>query len=164
MLLGMYVQNIGCQNGNLLNLSSSIVTYSQPIPIADYEYSRGKETERESEMNKLTNDDENLLKKLEKIFATLRLVRPDMSLQLAQQFILVALNEGTSLGGLAEKSGWVLATASRQLLDLGDRDRHGREGLKLVNSIRDKDNLKKNVYTLSPKGKQVINQLVDIVR
>tara|TARA_R100000742_G_C4256296_1_gene74167 strand:- start:271 stop:618 length:348 start_codon:yes stop_codon:yes gene_type:complete len=114
-------------------------------------------------MNKLQKDEEMILEKIERIFATLRLVRPDMTLQLAQQFILVALNEGTSLGELAGKSGWVLATASRQLLDLGDRDRHGREGLKLVNSVRDKDNLKKNVYTLSPKGKQVINQLVGIL-
>jgi len=114
-------------------------------------------------MKKAKIKDEEILNKVEKIFATLRLVRPDMTLQLAQQFILVALNEGTSLGELADKSGWVLATASRQLLDLGDRDRHGREGLKLVNSVRDRDNLKKNVYTLSPKGKQVINQLVGVL-
>ena len=40
-------------------------------------------------------------------------------------FLHVALNEGASLGELAEKSGMKKSTASRYLLDLSDKTRSG---------------------------------------
>ena len=75
-------------------------------------------------------------------------------------FLLVALNEGASLGELAEKAGMKTSSASRYLLDLSDKTRNGDKGYGLVRRESDPAELRRNMYSLTPKGRAMIRDLV----
>src|SRR3546814_8246995 len=72
---------------------------------------------------------------------------------LFRSFVDVALNEGKSLGELAELVGSNASTVSRHLLDLGERNRRMEPGYGLVDRRVDPMELRKNSYFLTPKGK-----------
>ncbi|BDW81108.1 hypothetical protein MACH24_05460 [Erythrobacter sp. Dej080120_24] len=90
-------------------------------------------------------------------------IDPLVPTQMVQAFLTVAANEGSSLTEIADKLGTNLSTASRQLLDLADRNRKGGEGYKLVDRQIDPKNLRINRYTLTPKGKLLLDQLIEIL-
>lgn len=75
--------------------------------------------------------------------------------------LLVALNEGKSLVELSQMSGLRQATMSRYLLDLSDKLRDGSSGFKLVNRETDPVELRKNMYSLAPKGRHLIKSLCE---
>lgn len=77
-----------------------------------------------------------------------------------QMFLLVALNEGLSLGELADKADMKTSSASRYLLDLSDKTRRGEAGYGLVNRQPDPDELRRNMYSLTPKGRAMVRKLV----
>ena len=74
-------------------------------------------------------------------------------------FLAVSLNEGASLTELAELTGIRKSTASRYLLDLSDKTRTGAPGHGLVTREQDPKELRRNMYSLSAKGRRVITQL-----
>jgi DNA-binding MarR family transcriptional regulator len=76
-------------------------------------------------------------------------------------FLHVALNEGASLTELTEKLDMKKSTASRYLLDLSSKTRTGVEGHGLVIREQDPAELRRNMYTLSPKGRTLIRNLVN---
>lgn len=78
-------------------------------------------------------------------------------------FLLVALNEGGSLTDLAETADMKKSTASRYLLDLSDKTRAGGPGYGLINRETDPDELRRNMYSLSPKGRKLIQQLTQAI-
>src|SRR3546814_10232505 len=80
-------------------------------------------------------------------------IGPTIPTQLVQTFVDVALNEGKSLGELAELVGSNASTVSRHLLDLGERNRRMEPGYGLVDRRVDPMELRKNSYFLTPKGK-----------
>src|SRR3546814_13689791 len=63
-------------------------------------------------------------------------IGPTIPTQLVQTFVDVALNEGKSLGELAELVGSNASTVSRHLLDLGERNRRMEPGYGLVDRRR----------------------------
>jgi len=75
-------------------------------------------------------------------------------------FLTVALNEGLSQGELVDKSGIKKSTASRYLLDLSDKTRTGDQGYGLVKGEIDPDELRRKMYSLSPKGRKIIQKLI----
>lgn len=75
--------------------------------------------------------------------------------------LLVALNEGKSLVELSQMSGLPQATISRYLLDLSDKLRNGGTGFKLVNREIDPEELRKNMYSLAPKGRHLIKSMCE---
>jgi DNA-binding MarR family transcriptional regulator len=87
----------------------------------------------------------------------------DVPSQLIQMFVLVALNEGKSLTEIAEIAGSKLSTASRHMLDLGDRNRKKLPGYGLVASRQDPMSLRTNIYTLTPKGRLFAERLADVI-
>lgn len=111
--------------------------------------------------------DERREKGVKRLDQAMRQVRtsidPLVPTQMVQAFLTVAANEGCTLTEIAEKLGTNLSTASRQLLDLSDRNRKMQEGYKLVERQADPTNLRVNRYTLTPKGKLLVNELVDIM-
>lgn len=118
----------------------------------------------EADMN---NDDENrkAVRKLERALRQARTaIDPLVSTQLMQAFLAVALNEGKTLTEIAEQLGSNLSTASRQLLDLGDRNRKLEPGYMLVDRKVDPMNLRVNRYTLTPKGKLLYQELAQIMK
>ena len=104
------------------------------------------------------------LKRFERAVGQVRTsIDPLVPTQLVQAFLTVAMEEGMTLTEISERLGTNLSTASRQLLDLGERNRKMEPGYMLVNRIVDPNNLRVNRYTLTPKGKLLVNQLVDIM-
>jgi DNA-binding MarR family transcriptional regulator len=77
-----------------------------------------------------------------------------------QMFLTVALNEGMSLTELAEKADMKKSTASRYLLDLSDKTRAGGAGYGLITREADPEELRRNMYALSPKGRKIVQRLV----
>lgn len=99
------------------------------------------------------------LYKLIAVFNELRDVSPSMSVPLAQTLLLVALNEGKSLRELADIAGLKQGTISRYLLDLSERNRSLEQGFGLVHREADPMELRKNMYTLTPKGREVLKRV-----
>lgn len=91
-------------------------------------------------------------------------IDPNVPTQLAQAFYAVWLNEGQTLTDIAESLGTNISTASRQLLDLADRNRKGEPGYGLIDRKVDPTNLRVNRYTLTPKGRLLAKELADIMK
>jgi DNA-binding MarR family transcriptional regulator len=75
-------------------------------------------------------------------------------------FLTVALNEGASLSELAETIGMKKSTASRYLLDLSDKTRVGGAGYGLVHREVDPTELRRNMYSITAKGRTVLMDMV----
>lgn len=88
-----------------------------------------------------------------------RNLSPTMPVGEVQMFLLVALNEGASLTELAELADMKKSTSSRYLLDLSDKQRTGAQGFGLVMREIDPQELRKNMYALTPKGRNIISAL-----
>lgn len=91
-------------------------------------------------------------------------IDPTVPTQLVQAFLAVRLNEGQTLTDIAEHLGTNISTASRQLLDLGERNRKGEPGYGLVDRKVDPMNLRVNRYSLTPKGRLLAKELADIMK
>lgn len=94
-----------------------------------------------------------------KILHTFRDLSLTMPVGEVLMFLTVALNEGASLTELAALADVRKSTASRYLLDLSDKTRSGSKGHGLVNREQDPAELRRNMYSLTAKGRKVIAQL-----
>jgi DNA-binding MarR family transcriptional regulator len=109
----------------------------------------------------LEPEDDKDLDKLEgvaELFATS--MSPTMPMQLYRTFLMIIRNEGKSLSEIADIIGTNSSTASRHLLDLGERNRKMEPGYMLVESRADPMNLRRKVYTLTPKGKLLARSIL----
>ena len=77
----------------------------------------------------------------------------------AVSFLTVAAHEGRSLRELTDLLHTPQTTLSRHLLDLGPRDRKGREGLGLVDIRPDPHDRRRNFYYLTRKGQALLETL-----
>ena len=115
-------------------------------------------------MAKTNRADSKAADNLERLFAQVRTsIDPTVPTQLVHAFIAVARNEGSTLTDLAERLGANISTASRHLLDLGERNRKKEPGYDLVESRTDPTSLRSKNYTLTPKGKLLWGTLLDIM-
>ena len=119
---------------------------------------------RDTNMNTIFADNGRMVNKLSIMATTLRGVNPTMSMQVFHTLLLVAQNPGSSVTDLSKASGFPLATMSRNLLDLGPRNRKREPGLGLVQATIDDMELRKKQVNLSPKGELLIKQLIDILK
>lgn len=106
------------------------------------------------------NADRSCLHRLNSVFNEFRQVSPSMSVPLAQTLVLVGLNEGKSLRELADIAGLKQGTISRYLLDLSERNRALEPGFGLVNRDTDPMELRKNMYTLTATGRDLLGKVV----
>lgn len=90
-------------------------------------------------------------------------IDPTVSVQLVQTFICVAMAEGQTLGGIAEKLGANSSTASRHILDLGEYNRRREPGYMLVEGKTSPDDLRAKHYYLTPKGKLLAKTVARII-
>lgn len=104
--------------------------------------------------------DRKLLRSLCEALGEFRNLSVTMPVGEVYMFLMVALNEGSSLSELAEKADMKLSTASRYLLDLSDKQRIGKDGFGLVSREQDPAELRKNMYSLTPKGRNVLKNLM----
>ena len=108
--------------------------------------------------------DRRHLDKVSGLFQAFRALDPTMPLQLAYTFILCAIYEGESIGDIARRAGFALSTTSRHILDLGEFDRKKSQGYKLVETRVDPMELRKKSIHLTPKGRALLNQLINTMR
>jgi len=109
---------------------------------------------------KLQPDEELRLRALVRILEYFQDQSPQIPAGMIEAFLRVALDEGTSLRDVVEKSGKPQSTVSRHLLDLGDRDRKGDPGLGLVVWRISPQELRRKEYTLSPKGRALLHRIL----
>jgi DNA-binding MarR family transcriptional regulator len=67
---------------------------------------------------------------------------PNMTLQNFMTFLRVASDEGQGVSSYADAAGVFKTVMTRHLLDLGDRDRHGGEGLGYIQQVRDRKDMR----------------------
>jgi DNA-binding MarR family transcriptional regulator len=105
------------------------------------------------------------IRKVDRMLRRLREIDDNMPLSMANALIIVSLNEGKSLQDLAELADISISNFSRYILALSDRQRTGGPGSGHGLVIREQDlrNLRKNRYYLSPKGRMLVNELLEIV-
>ena len=108
--------------------------------------------------------DRRHLDKVSGLFQAFRALDPTMPLQLAYTFILCCIYEGESIGDIARRAGFALSTTSRHILDLGEFDRKKSQGYKLVETRIDPMELRKKSIHLTPKGRALLNQLINTMR
>lgn len=109
-------------------------------------------------------DDRKHLDKATGLFQAFRTLDPTMPLQLAYTFILCAIYEGESIGDIARRAGFATSTTSRHILDLGDYDRNKNPGYQLVETVIDPMELRKKSVRLTPKGRNLLNQIITTMR
>jgi DNA-binding MarR family transcriptional regulator len=115
-------------------------------------------------MKAIVSEEQRSLERVKVLLNAFSEIDPTMPIQIAITFLEVAVHEGCSLTDIWKKTGWSQSTLSRHLLDLGQRDRHKQQGLQLVESQRDPAELRKNIYTLSPKGRKLSQKLISLLR
>jgi DNA-binding MarR family transcriptional regulator len=86
-----------------------------------------------------------------------------MPLQYLSAFLLVAGEEGLSVSEYARRAHVSISVMSRHLLDIGDRTRLGEEGLGLVTFRVRPENMREHEYLLTPKGKILWQQIVQLM-
>lgn len=105
-------------------------------------------------------EDQKALELVLKVFDVLKEVSPAMPIQQAELFLLVALREGLSMKDIMEITGAKKSTISRQLTDLGRRNRRMEPGHMLIEVAMDDFDMRKNLYQLTDKGQGVIEKIL----
>jgi DNA-binding MarR family transcriptional regulator len=77
---------------------------------------------------------------------------PTMPLSYVITFLAVAEKEGRPVNEYAGEVGCYKAVMTRHLLDLGERDRRGGEGMDVIEQRRDKKDLRVNRTFINEKG------------
>ena len=108
----------------------------------------------------LAPDEERRLRSLLHILEYFQEHEPQIPASMISAFLLVALNEGCSLREVVEMSGKPQSTVSRHLLDLGERNRKGEPGLRLVAWRIAQEELRRKEYYLTPKGRALLRRIL----
>ena len=83
-------------------------------------------------------------------------LRATIPARCVQAFFLVAEQEGLPVSEYAKRGDLSATTMSRNLLDMGERDRNHEEGPGLVESHENIMNRRETLYRLSPKGRALL--------
>jgi DNA-binding MarR family transcriptional regulator len=97
------------------------------------------------------------------LFSAFQTISETMPIQIANTFILVALYEGRSMRDYKELAGVQQSTMSRHLLDLGERNRKKEPGFGLLEQRSDQQDLRRNIYRLTRKGENLLNNIVSVM-
>lgn len=91
-----------------------------------------------------------------------RKIDPDMPLQTAACFLLIAQEPGISIMELSTRMGMAQSTASRNVAVLSEYQKGTKKGHGLVVSKEDPLERRRKLVTLSPKGRRVAESLEGI--
>lgn len=106
---------------------------------------------------------EQMHKRAQSVFYALKPVR-DMPVGKLLSLITVALKEGLTVDDYAKRADISPTTMSRHLLDLGEVDRNGKPGLGLVEGRINITNQRERIYGLTPKGRDLLSQIIGVIR
>lgn len=83
-------------------------------------------------------------------------LRPTIPARCVQAFFLVAEKEDLPVSEYAKRGDLSATTMSRNLIDMGERDRNHNEGAGLVESFTNIMNRRETLYRLTPKGRALL--------
>jgi hypothetical protein len=86
-------------------------------------------------------------------------LNPNIPASYIISFLTVAEKEGRPVGEYANEVGMFKAVMTRHLLDMGERDRHGGEGLNIIEQKRDRQDLRINRTFISEKGASLLSKV-----
>lgn len=104
---------------------------------------------------------EDLILAFGMVLEEFRELNPNMPVAQIQAFLMVALDIGLGMTEISEAIDIKNSTASRYLLEMGPRRIDGDGSFGLVDRGVDPQNTRKARYTLSRKGKRLIEAVVD---
>ena len=88
-----------------------------------------------------------------------RKIDPEMPLQMAATFMVVAIRKGITMKELAETLGISQASCSRNVAALSKWHRLNREGHDLIYTEEDPIERRRKIAFLTPKGKRIAETL-----
>ncbi len=103
------------------------------------------------------------LRRAQGVLTAFQHINDTLPIQIAISFITVALYEGRSLREYCDLTGVAQSTMSRHLLDLGERNRKKEPGFHLVEQRSDTNDLRRNIYRLTPKGEKLAHDIAEAV-
>jgi DNA-binding MarR family transcriptional regulator len=112
----------------------------------------------------VVREEGRLLHKAALLFRAFTNISPTMPIQVAKTFLIVAMNEGASLVEIQRLTGFRQSTISRHLMDLGSRNRKREPGFGLLEIKTDEMDLRKNEYWLTAKGRELVGQVIDVLK
>lgn len=86
-------------------------------------------------------------------------LNPNIPASYIVTFLTVAEKEGLPVSEYAKEVGAFKAVMTRHLLDLGERDRHGGEGMNIIEQKRDRVDLRINRSFISEKGATLLSKV-----
>lgn len=89
-----------------------------------------------------------------------RQINPSMPLSYIIALLEVSLDEGKGVAEYAAKLGLSPTVMTRNLLDIGDRNRQREEGYGLITQERDLFDLRKHNAKITPKGLALTNAYI----
>ena len=106
-----------------------------------------------------TGQEATTLDRLSMVIDAFRLVDPKMPSSYISAFLAVARKPGFGPSEYAKMIGTIQPIMSRVLLEIGPRSREGGAGYGLVDRVVHEESLRNQRYFLTPKGKQMIQQI-----
>ena len=109
-------------------------------------------------------DDARILRRLSRVNGAFRSVSTSMPCSYVAAYLAVALKPGLGVTDYGNAIGIVQPIMSRILLEIGQKSRNGGEGLGLLDSRRDPTDFRQHQVFLTPKGKMLLNQILNNMR
>lgn len=101
----------------------------------------------------LSEEEREALRALYLALKPFRDINPSMPLSYITAYLLVGMEEGKGVAEYAGDANISPTVMTRNLLDIGDRNRQREEGFGLVTQERDLFDLRKHNARVTPKGK-----------
>lgn len=108
---------------------------------------------------------DNLVKLTEiyRLLESFRELRPEMPMQMASVFLVVAMRPGVQQCDLPDIIGVSQSSISRNVTALTSRTRHGSPGLNLIKRSLDPEGGRSPVLHLTDAGKQMRGHLLNVL-
>jgi DNA-binding MarR family transcriptional regulator len=108
----------------------------------------------------LSEEERAALRALYLALKPFRDINPSMPLSYITAYLLVGMEEGKGVAEYAAKVDISPTVMTRNLLDIGDRNRQREEGYGLITQERDLFDLRKHNAKVTPKGKAIAHHVV----
>ncbi|MDF0695618.1 MarR family winged helix-turn-helix transcriptional regulator [Rhizobium sp. MC63] len=107
----------------------------------------------------VADDPRPILIKVFRFIEKLRELFPDVPMQTISIFLIIAMKPGISQRELLKLMGTSQAGVSRNVMALGDVNRHGKPGLGLIAQLRDPFDARQVGLRLTPAGIALANRV-----
>jgi DNA-binding MarR family transcriptional regulator len=93
-----------------------------------------------------------------------RAINPSMPLSYITAYLLVGMEEGKGVSEYARQVGISPTVMTRNLLDIGERNRQREAGFGLIEQERDLFDLRKHNARVTPKGRALLHRVMTALK